>query len=221
MLRPLALAALLAAPVFAIEDPVEATPEADAYVPNRFSINGRAAFVKFADDGKEVHDTGSAGLSVGFRLGAWAELQLGAEFMKATVDAENTGGEGTVDIGDVRILPAHLDIRIDIAALDPYIPWPFAWFRPELVAGIGWAHVRLYEESSFPGDVKYESSALLRGGLALAFGERDARFSFTVEGVYTWVDRDIEIENANAAGEFHGSINLDYFEIALLVSLRF
>lgn len=223
MLRQFALALVLstlAAPAWAIEEVPDDAQEEESYVPNRFSINLKASFVDFRDS-RALSDTFSPGLRVGYTITPWVELQFGADYMKARVDVRSNTFNIREDVGDVRLVPIYADLRIDVTNIDPWIPWPCAWVRPDLIVGAGYMSVSMNEDSDFPGNVRLHSGAVLRAGLALTFCKRTDRVSFAVEAIYNWVENDIELEESPLTNNFPSRLNLDYLEFGAVLTLKF
>ncbi|NUN47687.1 MAG: hypothetical protein HUU15_02500 [Candidatus Brocadiae bacterium] len=202
------------------EDPPDVEVEDDSYIPNRFSLTFHGAWARFGEQ-DAIDNTWTAGARLGFRVSPWAELQIGADYLKTGVEAEGAGGTGDVDIGSMRIVPVSLDLRIDITNIDGTIPWPVPWIRPELILGAGYANIRVKESGSSTIDVRYRGGSwLARAGLGLAIGPRDARVVFGVEAIYNWINNDLDIED-NLAGKYHGRIDLDYWTLGVFVGFRF
>lgn len=223
MLRPFALGlclSLFAAPAWAIEENPDESAEEDSYVPNKFTINLKAAWVHFKDD-RSISDTGNVGARIGFDVCEWAQLQIGSEYQKARIDVTANDSSVEDDVGDLRMVPTYVDLRIDVTNIDPMIPWPCTWVHPEVIVGVGYMHLRLNEDSDFVGDISYHSSVFLRGGLALTMGDRKSRITFSVEFVYTWVANDLEIEESPASNNFPSKINLDYLEFGAVFTWKF
>jgi hypothetical protein len=214
--------ALAASSAYAIDtapdEGAEDDKETDSYIPNRFSISLHGEYAFFLQ-ARDVNDTGSGGVRVGFRLTRWAELEFGADFLTTALPAH--GHDGTVvDLGRAQLIPIYLDVRIDITHIDSKIPWPLPWCRPMLIGGLGFASLHVREEADDPINLKHKSGGpIVRGGVGVEFGQADQRVTFGAEWIYTWVAHDIYVDDPTF--NMPGKLNMDYWTLGAYVSLRF
>lgn len=216
------LFALAASSAYAIDsapdEAAEDDKETDSYIPNRFAITLHGEYAFFVDS-HHVDDSGGGGVRVGFRVNRWAELEFGVDYLRTNLPAHGHDGS-VVDLGAVNLIPIYLEARIDITHVDSRIPWPLPWCRPMLIGGLGFAAMHVKEEADAPINLSHKSGGpIVRGGAGIEFGAADARVTFGVEWIYTWVAHDIKVDDPS--GNLPGRLNMDYWSLGAYVSLRF